>query len=59
MRIGELVRFLSAMDADGDVSVVLFKTDGTSEVFEIEEVGENDGNAQREIYHVTRNALLL
>jgi hypothetical protein len=35
---------------NSDVQVVLFKNDGTSEVFELEEVLSNNGQAQLEIY---------
>jgi hypothetical protein len=38
------------MEATSDVQVVLFKNDGTSEVFELEEVLSNNGHAQLEIY---------
>jgi hypothetical protein len=38
------------MDANSNVQVVLFKNDGTSEVFELEEVLSNNGHAQLEIY---------
>jgi N6-adenosine-specific RNA methylase IME4 len=39
-----------AMEANSDVQVVLFKNDGTSEVFELEEVLSHEGHAQLEIY---------
>jgi len=38
------------MEANSDVQVVLFKNDGTSDVFELEEVLSNNGHAQLEIY---------
>jgi len=50
MTIRELRAALATMEATSDVQVVLFKNDGTSEVFELEEVLSNDGHAQLEIY---------
>jgi hypothetical protein len=37
------------MEASSEVQVVLFKNDGTSQVFELEEVLGLDGHAQLEI----------
>ncbi len=39
MKIQELMDILQAMDPEKEAFVVLFKADGTAEVFEIEEVG--------------------
>jgi enoyl-CoA hydratase/carnithine racemase len=50
MTVRELRAALSSLEANSDVQVVLFKNDGTSEVFELEEVLSNDGHAQLEIY---------
>ena len=50
MTVRELRAALGSMDANSDVQVVLFKNDGTSEVFELEEVLNNEGHAQLEIY---------
>jgi hypothetical protein len=50
MTIRELRAALAPMAANSDVQVVLFKNDGTSEVFELEEVLSNEGHAQLEIY---------
>ena len=50
MTIRELRAALATMEANSDVQVVLFKNDGTSEVFELEEVLSNNGHAQLEIY---------
>jgi hypothetical protein len=50
MTIRELRAALATMEANSDVQVVLFKNDGTSEAFELEEVLSNDGHAQLEIY---------
>jgi hypothetical protein len=50
MTIRELRSALAAIPAESSVQVVLFKNDGTSEVFELEEVLSNDGHAQLEIY---------
>src|SRR4030095_6014428 len=50
MTIRELRAALATMEATSDVQVVLFRNDGTSEVFELEEVLSNEGHAQLEIY---------
>ena len=50
MTVRELRDALATMEATSDVQVVLFKNDGTSEVFELEEVLRHDGHAQLEIY---------
>jgi hypothetical protein len=50
MTVRELRAALASMEANSDVQVVLFKNDGTSEVFELEEVLSNNGHAQLEIY---------
>jgi hypothetical protein len=49
MKIRELRAILDTMDAERDVFVALFKGDGTSEIFDIEAVRDNDGHAQLEI----------
>jgi hypothetical protein len=50
MTVRELRAALTHMDMSSDVQVVLFKNDGTSEVFALEEVLSNNGHAQLEIY---------
>jgi hypothetical protein len=50
MTVRELRAALTSMEANSDVQVVLFKNDGTSKVFELEEVLSNNGHAQLEIY---------
>jgi hypothetical protein len=50
MTVRELRAALTSMEANSDVQVVLFKNDGTSDVFELEEVLSNNGHAQLEIY---------
>jgi hypothetical protein len=50
MTVRELRAALASMEANSDVQVVLFKNDGTSDVFELEEVLSNNGHAQLEIY---------
>ena len=50
MTVRELRAALTSMDMNSDVRVVLFKNDGTSEVFALEEVLSNNGRAQLEIY---------
>jgi hypothetical protein len=50
MMVRELRAALAGMEANSEVQVVLFKNDGTCEVFDLEEVLSNNGNAQLEIY---------
>jgi hypothetical protein len=50
MTVRELRAALASMEASSDVQVVLFKNDGTSQVFALEEVLSNNGHAQLEIY---------
>jgi hypothetical protein len=50
MTVREPRAALAPMEATSDVQVVLFKNDGTSQVFELEEVLSNNGHAQLEIY---------
>jgi hypothetical protein len=49
MTIGELVATVQTMDPDNDIFVAVFKSDGTSEVFDIEAVRDNNGHAQLDI----------
>ena len=53
MTIRELMDILTGMDPEAEAFVQLFKTDGTSESFEIEAVRDNNGNAQLDIYEET------
>ena len=50
MTVRELRAALATMEANSEVQVVLFKNDGTNDVFELEEVLSNNGHAQLEIY---------
>ena len=50
MTVRKLRAALTSMDTNSDTQVVLFKNDGTSEVFELGEVLSNNGYAQIEIY---------
>jgi hypothetical protein len=50
MTVRDLRAALSSLEASSEVQVVLFKNDGTSDVFELEEVLSNNGRAQLEIY---------
>jgi hypothetical protein len=50
MTVRELRAALASMEATSEVQVVLFKNDGTCDVFELEEVLSNNGHAQLEIY---------
>jgi hypothetical protein len=50
MTIRQLMDILQPMNPDADAFVALFNADGTSTIFDIEEVTDNNGNAQIEIY---------
>ena len=50
MTVRDLRAALASLEANSEVQVVLFKNDGTSDVFELEEVLSNNGHAQLEIY---------
>jgi hypothetical protein len=50
MTVRDLRAALSGMEATSEVQVVLFKNDGTSQVFELEEVLSLDGHTRLEIY---------
>lgn len=50
MTVRELRAALATIEAGSEVQVVLFKNDGTSQVFELEEVLSLDGRTQLEIY---------
>jgi hypothetical protein len=50
MTVRDLRAALAGMPATSEVQVVLFKNDGTCQVFALEEVLSNDGYAQLEIY---------
>jgi hypothetical protein len=50
MTVRDLRAALASMEATSEVQVVLFKNDGTCDVFELEEVLSNNGRAQLEIY---------
>jgi hypothetical protein len=50
MTVRELRAALASLEANSEVQVVLFKNDGTSQVFELEEVLSLDGQTQLEIY---------
>jgi hypothetical protein len=50
MKIRELMASLQTMDPEKEAFVALFKLDGTAEIFDIEEIGDNEGDAQLEIY---------
>jgi hypothetical protein len=50
MKIRQLIDILEMMNPDADVFVALFNADGTGDTFDIEEVTDNNGHAQIEIY---------
>jgi hypothetical protein len=48
--VRDLRAALASLEANSEVQVVLFKNDGTSQVFALEEVLSLDGQTQLEIY---------
>ena len=50
MKIRQLMDILAMMNSEAEVFVALFNANGTSDTFEIEEVTDNNGHAQIEIY---------
>jgi hypothetical protein len=50
MTVRELRAALASLEANSEVQVVLFKNDGSCDVFGLEEVLSNNGHAQLEIY---------
>jgi hypothetical protein len=50
MTIEELVTVLQTMEPEKEVFVACFNTDGTGEMFDIEAVQDNNGDAQLDIY---------
>ena len=50
MTVRELRAALASMEATSEVQVVLFKNDGTCDVFALEEVLSLDGHTQLEVY---------
>ena len=50
MKVRELINLLAVMDPEDNACVALFKTDGTSETFDVEEISDTDGTVQLEIY---------
>jgi hypothetical protein len=49
MKIRELIPRLQAMDPEGGVFVVVVKADGLHELFDVQEVRDDHGNAQLEV----------
>jgi hypothetical protein len=49
MKIRELIPRLQAMDPEGAVFVVVVKADGIHELFDVQEVRDDHGNAQLEV----------
>jgi len=50
MKIRQLMDILAKMNPEADVFVALFNADGTGDTFDIEDVTDNNGHAQIEIY---------
>ena len=50
MKIRQLMDILGMMNPEAEVFVALFHADGTGDTFDIEEVTDNNGAAQIEIY---------
>jgi hypothetical protein len=46
MTIRECISRLQTLDPEGGVFVVLMNPDGTSEIFDVHEIGDHQGNAQ-------------
>jgi hypothetical protein len=49
MKIRELIPRLQAMDPEGGVFVVVVKADGLHELFDVQEVRDDHGNAHLEV----------
>jgi hypothetical protein len=49
MKIRELIPRLQAMDPEGGVFVMVVKADGLQELFDVQEVHDEHGNAQFEV----------
>jgi hypothetical protein len=49
MKIRELIPRLQTMDPEGGVFVVVVKADGIHELFDVQEVRDDHGNAQLEV----------
>jgi hypothetical protein len=49
MTIGEFLATMQTMDPDHDIFVALFRADGTSEVFDIDAIRDNQGHVQLDI----------
>jgi hypothetical protein len=50
MKILQLMDILAMMNPEADVFVALFNANGIGDTFDIEEVTDNNGHAQIEIY---------
>lgn len=50
MKIQQLMDILATMDPEAEVFVALFNADGTGDIYDIEDVTANNGDAQIEIY---------
>ena len=50
MKIRQLMDILERMNPEADVFVALFNANGTGDTFDIEDVTDNNGAAQIEIY---------
>jgi hypothetical protein len=54
MKIRELIPRLQAMDPEGGVFVLVVKADGLHELFDVQEIRDDHGNAQLEVQeHLT------
>ena len=50
MKIRQLLEIFKTMDPESDAVVAFFYADSTSEIFDIEDVTSDNGNAYIEIY---------
>ena len=53
MKIRELIDALRTMDPEGGVFVVLANADGTSEIFDVQQIHDHQGDAQIEVHEHT------
>jgi hypothetical protein len=50
VKIHEFIDVLRTMDPEGGIFVVLVNADGTSELFDVREIRDHQGNAQIEVH---------
>jgi hypothetical protein len=50
VKVREFIDVLRTMDPEGGIFVVLVNADGTSELFDVQEIRAHQGNAQIEVH---------